>query len=1451
MEAFTRLVDYVVEYESEFSAASKDISKNALVMQQDELREMWCKAKAAHDDLNSKGDMSAKDYALIKKKFKLGGQCYIRCMGAMKDMSEILSTPKDTEKSAEVDNNHSLPPCDTDVFKGDYLSWPTFRDMFTAVYIKSKRLSPVEKLYHLNKKTQGEAKVIVSKCPLTNDGFAMAWKGLTDMYENERILVETQVDILLDLPSIDKECSSSIKWLQREINSCISCLTANKVDIGNWDPIIIRICSKRLPQATLALWEQSVKNKTKTSKWEELDNFLTDRYRDLEAIERAKKSSNSVKPVSAPTQNKYNNNSHQNRLGAFQVSVEKSTCLMCKSADHKLRSCPMFLNMAPADRIKFAKRNNRCINCLGFGHLVSQCTSAFNCSTCHARHHTLLHVRTVQPSSQRGSSTPSDEIPSTSRQAQQKRNFNESKGKPTTQVQSCFANSDKGVLLGTAQISINYSGVTYAARALIDSGSECSFITERLKRRINLPVRKINAQVSGINNTVSAQVKESCCVELRSPIDPLISITTNMMVLPKLTGNLPTCHISALTRQAFPDLTLADKRFFVNEPVDVILGGDVYPQIMLDGIRKNLASFWELEEISKEKKLSEEDRYCEELYKETTKRNEDGKYVVSLPFRKDYPVNISLGSSLKIAYSQFYRNEARLSRDENLQKEYNRVLNEYVELGHMAKIHTNQTADSSNNYYLPHHAVKKEESTSTKVRVVFNASQASSNGTSLNDILLPGPVLQADLTILILRWRLFKYVFNSDIEKMYRQILLKADQTKYQRIVFRNHPTEQTNLFELKTVTFGINCAPYLAIRTLLQLADDVESSLPVASNILRKCMYVDDVLAGGHSVEAAIKARNEIKTALESAGFPLRKWTANCGRILQGLPKDHLLNKEFLDFEDTSDVKALGIRWNAHTDFFYFKTKPILSPESYTKRAILSDIAKLFDPLGWLAPIIVTAKMIMQHIWLEGTQWDEFVSPTTLDRWHTFMDNHRYINNIKIPRWVHFSPTDDVSIHGFCDASEKAYAATVYLRVRTSNEVFVSLLLAKTRVAPVKTISLPRLELCGAVLLAETVESVVNNLELTHLKLKLWTDSTIVLAWIRKPPCSWSTFVSHRVTKIIEKVGNANWNHVDSGSNPADLASRGLMAQDLVENTLWWQGPSWLQEDQSKWPLRQNDYETTIEEKQSCLISSEEIKATTKRLIINTQKQKYGQEYGCLKSGKPIDAKSEILSLNPFLDKDEVLRTGGRLAPHMGGLWEAGVKSFKSHFRKIASGQKYTLEEFNTLLCRIESCLNSRPLSPASNEPTDLEPLTPGHFLVGGHLMAPPEPDINESSASIVNRWQKLKALHQSFCKRWKTEYLNEMQKRIKWKHSKTNLKTGDLVVIKEDNLSPNEWRLGRIVNIHPGADTRVRVVDIITEKGQVTRPLAKLVLLPPYEEENEDAHPTQHNSSLATSKA
>ncbi|XP_065356163.1 uncharacterized protein LOC135950555 [Calliphora vicina] len=180
--------------------------------------------------------------------------------------------------------------------------------------------------------------------------------------------------------------------------------------------------------------------------------------------------------------------------------------------------------------------------------------------------------------------------------------------------------------------------------------------------------------------------------------------------------------------------------------------------------------------------------------------------------------------------------------------------------------------------------------------------------------------------------------------------------------------------------------------------------------------------------------------------------------------------------------------------------------------------------------------------------------------------------------------------------------------------------------------------------------------------------------------------------------------------------------------------------------------------------------------------------------------------------------------APHMGGLWEAGVKSFKYHFRRIAGCLKYTFEEFSTLLARIESCLNSRPLCPLSESADCLDVLTPGHFLIGGPLLTPPELEITEALVSITNRWQRVKAINQRLCMRWKDEYLKDLQKRHKWKFMQRNIEIGDMVVIREDNLPINEWRLGRVQKAHIGKDGHVRVVELKTARGLVTRPVVKL---------------------------
>ena len=184
--------------------------------------------------------------------------------------------------------------------------------------------------------------------------------------------------------------------------------------------------------------------------------------------------------------------------------------------------------------------------------------------------------------------------------------------------------------------------------------------------------------------------------------------------------------------------------------------------------------------------------------------------------------------------------------------------------------------------------------------------------------------------------------------------------------------------------------------------------------------------------------------------------------------------------------------------------------------------------------------------------------------------------------------------------------------------------------------------------------------------------------------------------------------------------------------------------------------------------------------------------------------------------------------APHMGGLWAAGVKSFKAHFRKLRDSQRYTFEELSTVLCRIEACLNSRPLSAMSENPSEPVALTPGHFLVGNPLLAPAEPAINQTPISLVNRWHKMKSMTQHLCLRWKEEYLLELHRRYKWKFPQRDITVNDLVVVRRENLPPNLWALGRVTRVRPGADRRVRVAEIRTAVGTIVRPITKLVVLP-----------------------
>ncbi|XP_046810015.1 uncharacterized protein LOC124420599 [Lucilia cuprina] len=755
---------------------------------------------------------------------------------------------------------------------------------------------------------------------------------------------------------------------------------------------------------------------------------------------------------------------------------------------------------------------------------------------------------------------------------------------------NCSTNNEN-ILLRTALVQIEFRGERFTVRALIDPGSQRTFIAEKVRSRLQLPYQKSHFEIVDIGGQIQSASKEY------------------------LTKLLPTCSFEIPHSKEFEELDLADPTFNKSSQIDIILGNDYEHFINIDGIKKNicgltsayntifgwvlsgpiktqtiqsfttsvvisktsdlnalLKKFWEEEEIPSSRPQLPEDEICENLYAQTTTRDESGRYMVRLPFKKEFPEKIFLGSSRFVALAQYSRMEKTLSKDPQLQCQYNAVLNEYLALNHMEETSSYEVISQGKYglYYLPHHAVVRPEHKTTKVRVVFNASRKTKSQYSLNDVLYTGPTLQNDLITIILNWRKYKYVFSGDIQKMYRQILVHPDDRPFQRILFQNKPESPVKDYQLKTVTFGVNCAPYLAIRTLLQLASDSEPKFPKAASVLRTEAYVDDILSGGYSVEETISAQKEIINVLKSAGLPLKKITANDPKLLSDIPKEDLYDVDFLRFQESSSTKTLGIKWNAILDTFTYSFSQIEQPKKITKRQILSSVAKLFDPAGWLSPIIIKAKILMQQLWLEGLEWDDDISEESLKKWNELVSDLAKIESISIPRWLQYMPSDTVQIHGFCDASKVAYCATVYIRCQTKTHNNRSnLLLAKSKVAPIQTVCLPRLELNGAVLLANLVKYVQTYLNFSDTEVFLWTDSSIVLSWLSKTPSSWETYVANRIAQIHRLVPKANWRLVPTHHNPADLGTRGCKSHELVNHTQWWHGPSWLHQPVSEWPTR------------------------------------------------------------------------------------------------------------------------------------------------------------------------------------------------------------------------------------------------------------------------------------------
>lgn len=710
-------------------------------------------------------------------------------------------------------------------------------------------------------------------------------------------------------------------------------------------------------------------------------------------------------------------------------------------------------------------------------------------------------------------------------------------------------------------------------------------------------------------------------------------------------------------------------------------------------LNKTLMKFWEVEELSKKRIRSHEEEMVEQVFVQKHQRMSNGRYMVDIPI---WPDAEPLGNSRDIAVRRFMWLEKRLQRDPVIREQYIAFMREYEQLGHM-QVAESTPALGVQVVYIPHHCVV------IKFRVVFDASCKTSTGISFNQIQMVGEKLQFDLADIIVRFRRHKFAVVGDIKKMFRQVGINPKQWDLQRIVWREHPSHPLREYHLKVVTYGMASSVYNSVRAMQQCAKDHAHDFPDAAEAVHKDFYVDDCFTGADEEQGAAALCKDIDTLLMKGGFEMCKWASNSSNVLQRVQGA----EGIIEMCDEVDAKVLGLRWLTATDELTFRVTRQSMPERPTKRQMLSEIAKLYDPNGFLGPAIVVAKLMMQDSWRFDIGWDQKIPVQMTQAWNEFYGFLPRIAEVKLPRWLGMSKKGKVQLHGFSDASNKAYGAVVYIRGENEQgKIYCQLIASKSRVAPTKTVSIPRLELLAAELLSNLVQCIMEACELKNAEYYLWTDSMIVLHWIRKLPCDMNTFVANRVATIqtVTKVGA--WAHVRSEDNPADLLSRGMTIPDFVNCAKWFHGPDWLRKPQAEWPIpklslsdvqkeqlmsecRRPEHEKQLcfgllEAKKETLIMKHSswdrvmrITAAVMRYVHNfqvkwskskcgepsygfltqmeirravnywiraVQAEHYKQEILCRQNGDVLPARSAISGLNPQLNADGILYAKGRL---------------------------------------------------------------------------------------------------------------------------------------------------------------------------------------------------------------
>ena len=911
----------------------------------------------------------------------------------------------------------------------------------------------------------------------------------------------------------------------------------------------------------------------------------------------------------------------------LQKKEVTNPCCFCGEM-HFHSECPVY---STADaRCKRLESLGRCTSCSSSRHKTADCTTPskrIRCYYCKTSEEHPSPLCPVQFASAKGGKKTGAHFSTTRDEATAS-----PLATPTSSASALAAGEGSLLSTAVANISNPLTGVSCRARILLDNGSQRSYVTEKLASRLSCREEKrqmLSVSIFGTKNSLSVPSSEvEISIQMKDGSSKVIRVsTTRMITRCDLTPeNLPEEAQKLIKTMEYQ---LADDYVSVPGPPDVLIGVDYFWElfsgnvitttgglyliptklgVVLGGRYKedredqhavllcltenkcdvqfasglaaissesrskqsypDIDEFWSLEKmgIIDSPTATNDDEAAMRIFNNTV-RLEDNRYQLCWPWndrKNELPTNYAevLGRLRSVG-------KRLMTTDTSIRPDYNGVFQDQNARGVVERVPLDEINSTTNTvHYLAHHPVVRIGHSTTKVRVVFDASaKCRKSQASLNECMYRGPILMPDLCSILIRFRLHAVALVSDIEKAFLQLALQPSERDATRFLWFEDPdnmqTSKIEVWRFKRVPFGVIASPFLLQATN---SHHLAKYGTQTSNRIAKNIYVDNVITGVASLADALPFYDEAKKIFADPSMNLREWCSNSTQLMDRIPiKDRCSSRS---------VKVLGIRWDSEADTLQLQGNWDGRINCYTKRDVLRAVASIYDPLGLFQPCTLRTKCFLRDLWNAALGWDDPIDEALQQRWASLHADIRPIFNVLIPRYLPPGPSGQVSLVVFADASGDAYATAVYLRTREVGSTVwtADLVFAKSRLAPKlkqgNDIKIPRLELLGLLIASFATSFVRQSLQLSSpVYAFLLTDSSCVMGWLKsdKPL---PTFVNNRV-KQIRKLEDVEFHHVRTNDNPADIATRGLRGCEIGENKMWWHGPEWLKQDHSEWPTK------------------------------------------------------------------------------------------------------------------------------------------------------------------------------------------------------------------------------------------------------------------------------------------